>query len=335
MSPDTANPEIKMMQFILAKWISKPIHTAATLGLPDILSQGAMTVDAIAETTGTHRESLYRLMRALSSVGIFAETENRAFVNTPLSECLRADRLRSTALMFNSRWHDEMWGSLLYSVRTGKPAFEKVFGEPAFDWLEKHPEEAADFHAANNYKAARTHRVVVDEYDFEGVSSITDVGGGFGGLLAEILRAYPGMTGAVADRPGVVARSAGMIATYELEDRMSAVGCDFFEEVPGGSDLYLLSNILHDWPDDRCVTILRNCRRAMRPDSRLLIVEAIVPDGNSFSIARLLDLEVLLMGGGRERTEEEFRALLESVDLCLKKVLPTRESVSIIEAKPA
>ena len=335
MSRETAVPEAQIMQSILGKWISKPIHVAATLAIPDILSDGAKSVDVVAKVTGTHEESLYRLMRALSCVGIFAETEDRTFINTTLSECLRADRLRSIALMFHSKWHDATWDSLLYSIRTGKPAFDEVHGKSAFEWFEAHPSEAAVFHEANNIKATYSHRVILDEYDFEGVASIVDVGGGLGGLAVEILRAYPSMTGVVADLPGVVRRLAGTLKTHGLEDRLSTVECDFFREIPGGGEVYLLSNVLHDWPDDKCIAILKNCRRALRPDSRLLIVEAIVTGGNGFSIAKLQDLEVLLMGGGRERTEAEFGILLESAGLTLTEVIPTSESISIIESVPA
>ena len=334
MCQQTATPEAQMMKFILGKWISKPIHVAATLAIPNILTQGAKNINVISELTGTHTASLYRLMRALSGVGIFAETQDRVFVNTPMSECLTSDRLRSASLMFNSEWHDRIWDNLLYSVRTGEPAFEEIFGESAFDWIEEHPDEAAVFHAANNFKAANSHRVIVEECNFEGIHTITDLGGGLGGLIIEILKANPSMKGVVAERPGVVAHLSEIIEKHGLQDRMSAVECDFFHAVPPGSDIYLLSHVLHDWPDEDCITILRNCRKAMRRDGRLLIAEAIVTPGNAFSISKLLDIEMLLMGRGRERSAEEFGTLLEAAGFRPARTKHSGESVSIVEAIP-
>jgi hypothetical protein len=326
--------EAQMMKFILGKWISKPIHVAATLAIPDILAQGARNINVISEITGTHNATLYRLMRALSSVGIFAETQSKVFVNTPLSACLLSDRLRSASLLFHSEWHDRIWDNLLYSVQTGEPAFERIFGESAFDWIEKHPDEAAVFHAANNFKAAHSHRVIVEQCDFEGVLTITDVGGGLGGLVIEILKANPSMKGVVAERPGIVAHLSEIIEEHGLEIRMSAAECDFFDAIPRGSDMYLLSHVLHDWSDEDCVTILTNCHKAMRRDGRLLIVEAIIAPGNEFSISKLLDLEMLLMGHGRERSAEEFSTLLKAAGFRPTRTKHVSESVSMVEAVP-
>lgn len=324
-------PESLMMKFILAKWISKPIHVVASLAIPDLLAEGDKSIDDLSDITNTHGDSLYRIMRALSSVGIFTEPENRTFANTPLSECLTTDRLRSTALMFHSWWHDKMWDNLLHTVKTGEPSFEHAFGMTAFDWFERNPDEAKLFHDANNYKAASSHRVIADEYDFKGVNTVIDIGGGFGGLIIEVLKANPAVNGIVADMPGVVSQIGETIKKHKLEDRMSAVECDFFEKVPAGKDIYILSHVLHDWPDDRCETILGNCRQAMNSDSRLIIAEMIVPPDNSFSISKLLDIEVLLMGAGKERSEEEFSNLIDNSGLTLARVINTEENISLIE----
>jgi hypothetical protein len=227
------------------------------------------------------------MMRALAGVGIFAETGDRVFANTPLSECLRQGRLKSASLMFHSQWHDKMWDNLLYTI--------------------------------------------VDVYDFTGINTLTDVGGGFGGLMFEILKAYPCMKGIVAELPEVVRHLTEIIKEKNFEDRMSAAACDFFRQIPAGSDAYLFSHIIHDWPDDACITILKNCREAMDTNGRLLIVEAVIPPGNTFSIAKLLDLEVLLMGGGRERTVEEFGNLLEHSGFRFSRVIPTRENISVCQ----
>jgi len=324
-------PHAQMMQFILGTWISKPIYVAAELGIADMLVDGAKSIDELARTTGTHGPLLYRVMRALASVGIFSEAGDRSFELTPMAECLKDGALRSTALMFNADWHDKAWENLLYSVRTGEVAFEKAHGIPAFDWLEKNPRAAALYHEANAFKAASSHRAIIDAYDFSGINTLTDVGGGHGALMAEILGAYPVMKGVIAELRTVEKEAREFIRTKGLDARCEVIECDFFKEIPPGSDAYLMSNILHDWNDEACRSILGNCRRAMRPGFPLLAVEAVIPPGNEFSVAKLLDLEVLVMGGGRERTEAEFRDLFESSGFTISRVIPTHENVSVIE----
>ena len=191
MKPETLPPEARMMKFILGKWISKPIHLAATLGMADILAKGPTNVHKLSEITETHESSLYRMMRALSGVGIFAETRERVFMNTRLSECLMQGRLRSVALMFHSTWHDKMWDHLSHSIKTGESSFEKIHGEPVFEWFGKHPQDAALFHEANSFKAASSHSAILGVCDFGKIRKLTDVGGGLGGLMFEILKANP------------------------------------------------------------------------------------------------------------------------------------------------
>ncbi len=334
MNNSNLAPEHRVMQFILSKWISKPIFVAAKLGIPDHLDEGSKSIDELAALTGTLPGLLYRMMRALAGVGIFRETENRCFSNTPLSKCLIEGRLKSAGLLFNSDWHNQMWDNLLYSIQTGKPAFEKITGEPAFEWFDKNPVQAKTFHEANSFKASSTHRTILDVYDFTDICSITDVGGGFGSLLAEILMAHPHMTGVVAELPEVIPVCKELISKSNLENRMKVVECNFFQSIPGGSDAYLLSHILHDWPDNKCITILKNCRRAMKANSRLIIVEGVIPEGNEFSINKFLDLEVLLMGGGKERTEHEFHKLLAESGFRLERIIATKENISVIETSP-
>jgi hypothetical protein len=334
MNQKTNSPEQQMMQFILGKWISKPIYVAVKLGIPDILGEENKSIKDLAELTDTSAATLYRMMRALAGVGIFFELENRIFKNTTLSEGLMKDRLKSAVLMFQSPWHDSIWENLQYSIQTGKPAFEKVFGESAFEWFGKNPEEATIFHEANSFKAASSHRVITEVYDFSGIKTLTDVGGGLGSLMIEILNANPHMKGVVAELLQVVPQLNGIIKENKLERRMSAVECDFFKKIPSSSDAYLFSHILHDWSDDKCITILKNCRKAIPAYGKLLIVEGIIPPGNEFSISKLLDLEVLLMGGGCERTENEFRSLLNKSGFKVSQVIRTEESISIIEGVP-
>ena len=331
MNPTELPPPAQLMNFIVGKWISKPIYVAAELGIADMLGEGPRSIEQLASACRCHSPSLYRMMRALASVGIFRETDGRRFELTPMAGCLKTGLLRSVAILFNADWSDRAWGHFMESVKTGTTAFERAFGMPLADWLEKNPGTASVFHEANAVKAAGSHRAIVDVYDFSGIGTLTDVGGGTGALMAEILIANPPMTGCVADLPSVVRDTAKQLRSRGLEDRCNAVACDFFREIPAGSDAYLLSHVLHDWPDDRCRTILENCRKAMTPSSKLLIVEMVVLSGNEPSIAKLLDLEMMVMTGGCERTEAEFKWLLESSGFKLSRIIPTRESICVME----
>jgi hypothetical protein len=331
MKPNELTPPAQLMKFIVGKWISKPIYVAAELCIADMLAEGPKSIEELAQTSQTHAPTLYRMMRALASVGIFLETEDKQFKLTPMAECLKSDAMRSIALMFNSDWSDKTWGYLLDSIKTGNTAFEKAHGMPVSNWLEKNPQAAKIFNEANAIKAASSHRAIIDIYDFSDISILTDVGGGLGVLIVEILKANPTMKGIVADIPSVIQETKKIIQAQALENRCQVVECDFFKSVPTGSDAYLLSNILHDWPDEQCRIILTNGYRAIKAESRLLVVEMIIPPGNEPSVAKLLDLEMLVTTGGRERTEMEFKVLLESSGFLLSRIIPTKENVCIIE----
>jgi hypothetical protein len=322
----------KLMKFIVGKWISKPIYVAAELGIADILADGPKNIEELAQITKSHSASLYRMMRALASVGIFSETEGKHFELTPMAEYLKSGSMRSIALMFNSDWSDKAWGYFLDSVKTGGIAFEKAHGLPVAKWLEINPRAAAVFNEANAVKAANSHKAILDVYNFAGFNTLTDVGGGTGVLMAEILNVNPFMKGVIADVPAVIQKAKKTIKVRGLQNRCQAVECDFFKEIPAGSEVYLMSNILHDWTDDQCRKILTNCHRAMESNSRLLVVEMIVPPGNEPSIAKLLDLEMMVTTGGRERREDEFKNLLESTGFKLTRIIPTKNTVCVLEA---
>jgi hypothetical protein len=331
MKPNMESPQTQLMKFIVGKWISKPIYAAAELGIADLLSEGPKNIDQLAAESQTHAPSLYRMMRALASVGIFAETDPKHFKLTPMAELLKSGAMRSTALMFNAEWSDEAWLYFLDSIKTGATAFEKAHGMPVFEWLEENPGPAQVFNEANALKAASSHRAIVDVYDFSGFSKITDVGGGLGSLMIEILIANPSIEGVIADIPSVIEEARQHLQTHGLGKRCQAVECDMFKQIQPGSDAYLLSHILHDWSDEECRAILMNCYRAMIPGNKLLVVEIVIPPGNQPSIGKLLDLEMMVTTGGRERTEEEYETLLESTGFELSRVIPTKASVSIIE----
>ncbi len=332
MNPEKLPPQAQLMKFIVGKWISKPIYVAAELGIADMLSNGPQSIEALAQMSHTFAPFLYRVMRALASIGIFTETEDKKFDLNPMAECLKTGAMRSTVLMFNADWNDKAWEYLLDSVQTGGTAFEKAHGMTVSEWLEKFPHVADIFNEANAIKAVGSHRAIVDVYDFSGIHTLTDVGGGTGGLMAEILTANLHIKGVVADLPSVVQEAEKKIRSKGLQGRCDVTACDFFAAIPAGSDACLMSHILHDWQDDQCEIILKNCCKAMKPESKLLIVEMIIPPGDEPSIAKLLDLEMLVITGGRERTESEFRELLESSGFKLSRVIQTRESICVIEA---
>jgi hypothetical protein len=332
MKPTGLPPHVEMMKFILGKWISKPIYVAAKLSIADILSDGPKSIEELAQMIDVHAPSLYRLMRALACLGIFSETNDGRFESTPMAECLKSDALRPIALMMHSDWHDKAWANLLESVKTGEKAFDNAHGMPVFDWFRQNPQAARIYNEANAIKASTSHRAIIDVYDFSGINSLADIGGGNGALMVEILKANPSLSGMIADLPSVVTAAKDFISKHGLESRCNVIACDFFHKIPAGSDAYLMSHILHDWDDEQCLTILKNCHSAMKPGTRLLVVEAIIPKGNEFSIAKLLDLEVFVMGGGRERTANEYRELFEHTGFEISRIVPTAESISIIEA---
>ena len=332
MNPEPMPPQAQLMQYIVGRWISKPLYIAAELGIADLLTLGPESMEGLAERTGAHAPFLYRILRALAAVGIFAEDEAGLFSLTPMAECLKSGAMRSMARMFNAEWNDLAWMRFKECVRTGKNPFEEAHGMPFFAWLEQNPEAADLVNEANAVKAAASHRVLVEAFDFDGIGSLVDVGGGTGALLMEVLEAHPGMAGVVADLPSVVAAAEETIRERGLEDRCRAVACDFFQAVPSGSDACVLSHVLHDWSDDDCAAILTSCRRALEKGGRLLVVEMIVPPGNAFSVAKLLDMEMMVVTGGCERTEEEYRRLIEGAGFHLCRVIPTSESVSVLVA---
>jgi len=328
-------PPAAMMKIILGKWISKPIHVAAELGLADILSEGPKSPSELARLTGTKADLLHRLLRSLAAVGIFAQQDDGRFELTALAECLRTGALRASALMFLSGWHDRAWEHLAESLRTGQCAFELAHGFPAFEWFDNNPEAAKVFNEANAIKAAVSHRAVIQIYDFSTIKRLTDVGGGYGALLAEILLAHPHMTGILADRPSLSKQAEKYLKTRGLAERARVVPCDFFESVPEGSEAILLSHILHNWDDEACLALLANCRKAVPPGAKLLALENIIPSGNVFSLAKLMDLEMLVMGGGKERTEDEFRRLFHSAGFRLTRLVPIGDDLFLLEGSPS
>ncbi len=333
MNNQVVSPHAQMMQYILGKWVSRPINLVARLGIADLLASGSKSVEELAEATETHTDSLYRIMRALAGMGIFHEDEKGQFSLTPMGECLKSDGLRYQAMLFHSEWHDRAWSELEHAVKTGEAAFDKAFGRPAFEWLAEHPEEGRIHGMAMAANLGPRTEAIIQSFDFGQYNLIVDVGAGHGTLLAAVATKNPKVCGIAADLSHAVGAAEKNFAAADVSDRCRAESCNFMKKVPVDGDLYILSNILHDWDDDRCQTILNNCREAMKTDSKLLIVEFLVPPANVFSPAKLLDIEMMVMsGGGRERTEDEFRSLLSEADLCLERINPLVTGEALLEA---
>lgn len=331
MSEQMLAPEDQMMQWITSKWITKPIYVISELGIADLLCNGPLSVDSLAGKTDTHPPTLYRLLRALSSVGIFVETDDRVFDLTPLAQCLLSDAMRPIAQMFLSDWHDKAWNGLNYTVRTGKPGFDHTFGKPSFEWMEENPEERAILDQGQGLKAKGFSEAVMEAYDLSDFNSICDVGGGQGAFLIQLLANYPNIKGFVADLPGAAISAEKAIARADLNDRCKAIPYDFLKEAPPVCDAYFLVNVLHDWEDEICCRILKNISQSMNADSRLLVLEYHLEPGPGFSVAKLLDIEVLVMGGGRERSIDEYTTLLGSVGLVVSGVIPTNRGPALME----
>ena len=331
MNEKFPKPEDQMMQWITSKWITGPIRVAAELGIPDLLRDKPLSVEELAQKTDTHALTLYRLLRALSAVGIFIETSERVFDLTPLAQCLCTGGMRPLALMFLSDWHDKAWSKLAYSVRTGKPGFNHAFGKGAFEWMEENPEARYILDQGQGLKAMGFAEAVIEACDFSDFSSICDVGGGQGTFFSQLLVNYSHIMGIVADLQGAVEAAEKTIAKANIQDRCKAIIHDFLKEAPPVCDAYFLVNILHDWEDEICCQILKNISEAMTADSRLWVVEYLMEPGPGFSVAKLLDIEVLVMGGGRERTVDEFKDLLSSAGMTVSRVMPTKRGPAVLE----
>lgn len=336
--PSNANvpPTVAMLQLISGFWISRAIYIAAKLGIADHLRDGNRTVDELAAATRTHAPSLYRVLRALASVGIFTESEKSGFALTPLAETLRTGvpgSLRAFATVELGEEHYPAWGELLHSVKTGEIAFDRAFRMPVWEFFEQNPENAKTFNDAMTGMTLAVNDAVLSSYDFSSISKIVDVGGGHGSLITSILKANPQMRGILFDAPPVIEGARHRIVEEGISERCEAIAGDFFESVPSGGDAYILKWIIHDWDDERSRTILKNCRRVMAEDGRLLLVEAVVPPGSEPHFSKFIDLNMLVMTGGRERTEGEYRTLFESSGFRLTRIIPTESPMSIIEGE--
>jgi SAM-dependent methyltransferase len=325
-----------LFQMATACWLSQAIYVAAKLGIADLLKDGPQSCAALATATGSDLSSLFRLMRALSSVGVFSQVRGDCFALSPLAETLQTDvpgTLRAMVISLGEI-HYQACGNLLHSIQTGSPAFNHGFGTGLFDYLQQNADAADAFNQGMTNLSSMLAYAVLMAYDFAGISSIVDVGGGEGKLLRKILEFNPEMRGTVFDTASTIERIEQEVRSNGCGGRYSYVSGDFFDSVPAAADAYLLCGVIHDWDDDRAITILKNCRKAMARGGRVLLIEMIVPDADSKSFSKLLDLNMLVMTGGRERTKAEFGTLLNAADYKLTRIAPTMAPQSVIEGVP-
>lgn len=327
-----------MLNLIIGYWVSQMVFVAAKLGLADHLKDGPKSAADLARTTRMNPAMLHRLLRALASVGVFAERADGRFELTPLAATLESNApgsMRAFALMMVERYNWDSWTELAYSIETGAVGLEKALGMKVFEYLDRNPEHARVFGESMSNLSAVENPAIVAAYDFSRFRKIIDVGGGHGSLLSAILTANPKLSGVLYDNPRVVenARKAPHM-TKDVASRLEIVGGDFFEKVPDGADAHVMKYIMHDWNEERATRILSNCRKAIAKNGALLIVDTVIPPGNDPHWGKLLDLNMMVLTGGLERTEKQFGELLAKSGFELVRVVPTACPLSIVEAKP-
>lgn len=327
-------PHIQLIQMGTAFWVSKIVYAAARLGIADLLATGPKSAVLLAGATRMDAGALHRLLQALASLGIL-ERSGREFGLSVLGEALRTGApgsARASLLTFGSPWSQGSFDQLAYSVQTGRTGFEREQGMGLFDYLAQRPEDASLFSETMVGLNFEEPPAVATAYDFSGFAKVIDIGGATGNMLAAILGRYDHLRGVLFDRPHVVGDAPRLLEKAGLSNRITIEAGDFFTAVPAGGDAYILSHIIHDWSEGQCLTLLENIRKAMTPDARLLIVEMVLPADGSPHPGFMLDMIMLTITGGQERTEDEYRTLLAKAGFRLNQVVPTVSAVSVIEA---
>jgi len=332
-------PEAIIMMHVTGGFVAQAVHTAASLNIADHLAAGPRSTDDLAAETQTDTQALYRVLRALASVGVFTEVGDKTFANTPVSETLREDSptsQKAMVLMIGDPEHGRVINDMLYSVRTGKPAWEHVHGMPVFEYAYGENRQFGDlFNQAMTSFSRQTIPAILASYDFSGAVTIADIAGGVGHLLGAVLQKYPAARGVLFEIPQLLESAPPMLDSYGVTDRVELVAGDFVESIPVKADLYMVKHIIHDWYDDKCQKILGNIRESMPDDARVLILDAVIPPGNDPHPGKILDLEMLISPGGMERTTGQFEALLGGSGFRLVRIIPTLSPVSIVEAVKA
>jgi len=323
-------PHVALNQMITGAWLSQVIFVSAELGIADLLQSEALTPAEIAARTGAHPDSLHRILRALASVGIFRQNEAGQFEQTPLSECLRSDvpgSMRAWARTCGAKWHWDMLAELIDCVRAGKKSSFRTW-----EHFEQNRHDGDIFNQAMTSFSASEISPILANYDFSGIRKLVDVAGGHGSLLAAVLEANPGMNGVLFDAPSVIEGARPHIAASKVAGRCELVGGDFFVSVPAGADAIMMKHILHDWDDESSLKILKACHAALPAGGKLLVMDSVILSGNEPSVGKVMDLVMLLIGG-RERTEADFRALFSAAGFDLTRIVPTPSPVSVVEGR--
>lgn len=327
----------QMLQIISGFWISRAVYAIAKLGIPDLLKSGPKTAEELASATKMHAPSLFRVLRALVSVKILNSAEGGRFSQTPLSETLVTDApgsLRWFAMSELGQEHYPAWGNLMHSLKTGEIAFDNFFGVDIWAYFQQNPEDAAVFNNSMSSMTAVTNEAITSRYDFSGFNTIVDVGGGHGGLITAILKANPKLKGVLFDAEEVIEGARPKLEAAGVADRCETVAGNFFKSVPAGGDVYIMKWIIHDWDDEKALTILRHCRNQMPANGKLILVDCVVPETDEPDFSKFIDMNMLVMTGGKERTAKEFEQLLGAAGFKLLRVIPTDLPTSIVEAQP-
>jgi O-methyltransferase/methyltransferase family protein len=328
-------PPAAMFALITGRLVSQMIYVAAKLELADRLKHGPLTIEELAAATEVQAPALYRVLRGLASFGVFAETKNKRFKLTPLAVTLQKaapGSMHAAALLWDEKYQEDAWAQLLHGLKTGEIPFFKAHGVSYFEYLEKHPEHLKVFGETMTSVSSTENPAIAAAYKFSGIRTLVDVGGGNGSLLATILKANPKLKGVLFDLHSVTTRAKQdrHVTAKGIAERCTLESGNFFEAVPKGGDAYIMKRTLHDWDDERCAKILANCRNAMSEKGRVLVVESVIPPGNDPHRGKLLDIQMLVIGG-RERTKQEFAAVFREAGLKLTRVLPTKCPLSIVE----
>jgi hypothetical protein len=332
-------PGAQIMQLIGAPFLSQAVYCATKLGIPDLLADGPKSTEYLAVATSAHEHALYRILRALAMTGIFTETTPRTFANTPASDLLREDHPESARYMtlwMNEPEHWKVYGAMIHSVMTGETAWEKVHGEPAFQTLYESNRELGDiFNKAMTSFSHQTIPAILEAYDFSGAGTVADIAGGYGHLLAAVLKENPGVKGILFELPYVLEGAPAMMEEYGVTDRVEYVSGDFTEAIPVTADIYFMKHIIHDWYDDKNAKILGNIRANAPDNAKVLIIDTIIPEGNTEHFGKIMDLEMLVSPGGMERTPAEFESLLARAGFKMTRIIETKSPVGIVEAVKA
>jgi O-methyltransferase domain len=329
-----------IMQLATGYMASISIHIVARLGIADLLKDGPKDISALAAATSANEDRLYRVLRALASVGVFTEIGARRFALTPAAETLRSDvrgSIRPMAIWIGDPLHFRVYREMMHTVKTGTPTFDHVMGKPVFEYFPTDPAESEIFNSAMTCFSEMVTPAVLEAYDFSGIGTLMDVAGGHGALMRTILAKYPSMRGIVIDLEHVVEGAKQMPENHAMANRCEFLCADFFAAVPANADAIIMKHIIHDWDDAEAVTILRNCRKALagKLGAKVLLVESVITPDNAPQLGKFIDLEMMAFPGGRERTEDEFRRLFAAAGLKLARIVPTNAPLWVVEGVPA